>query len=551
MIKLILFIFILLILNNHNNQNNKQIEKDYIIIGSGPAGLQFGYFCEQFNLNYLILEKNNKSGSFFQIYPKHRKLISINKVHSKSKNAEFNLRHDWNSLLSKNSKIRLKKFSPDYYPHANDFVKYLNYFKKYYKINVKYNTNVKKIYKNNNKFIIKTNNRTYICKYLIVATGLFTMNIPDFIGNQYTENYENITLNKNKYKNKDIAIIGRGNSAFETANYLLDTANSIQIIGGKNKNAIKLAWQTHYVGDLRAVNNEFLDTYQLKSMNSLVESNINQVHVKKKNNKMIIINKSKAAELNMPKDGYDHIILCTGWKIDNTIFHENCKPFLIQNKVPKLTNTYESKNINNMFFIGTLMTNNERTNAGFIHGFRYLIEFMFNCLLEKNHNKELSFISIKKDRSLITNHVIKQINISSGIYQMFNVLADFIIIEKNKFKYYSNIPLDYGKNRFNNLDYMTITFEYNENYGGEMNYIQNDKNSTYVFGRNRGKSIKSKSTNNHDYSIHGNFLHPIVRYYKKNKLIDTFYFLENTNITFDHPIYHINAFKQFITKVVF
>jgi predicted flavoprotein YhiN len=99
-------------------------------------------------------------------------LISINKVHSKSKNDEFNLRHDWNSLLSKNSKIRLKKFSPDYYPHANDFVKYLNYFKKYYKINVKYNTNVKKIYKNNNKFIIKTNNRTYICKYLIVATGL-------------------------------------------------------------------------------------------------------------------------------------------------------------------------------------------------------------------------------------------------------------------------------------------------------------------------------------------------------------------------------------------
>ena len=44
---------------------------DYIIIGSGPAGLQAGYYLEKFNKDYLILEKSNSNGSFFKKYPIH------------------------------------------------------------------------------------------------------------------------------------------------------------------------------------------------------------------------------------------------------------------------------------------------------------------------------------------------------------------------------------------------------------------------------------------------------------------------------------------------
>ena len=40
------------------------------------------------------------SGNFFNVYPRHNQLISINKRHTGKSNVEFNLRHDWNSLLS-------------------------------------------------------------------------------------------------------------------------------------------------------------------------------------------------------------------------------------------------------------------------------------------------------------------------------------------------------------------------------------------------------------------------------------------------------------------
>ena len=37
---------------------------------------------------------------------------------------------------------------------------------------------------------------------------------------------------------------------------------------------LRLAWKTHYVGHLRAVNNNFLDTYQLKSQNAVLDGSM-------------------------------------------------------------------------------------------------------------------------------------------------------------------------------------------------------------------------------------------------------------------------------------
>ena len=43
-------------------------------------------------------------------------------------------------------------------------------------------------------------------------------------------------------------LVGRGNSGFETADNLLGATNFVHMMG---KTRLKLAWETHYVGDLR------------------------------------------------------------------------------------------------------------------------------------------------------------------------------------------------------------------------------------------------------------------------------------------------------------
>ena len=73
---------------------------DYCIIGAGPAGLQLGHFFLHAGWDYVIFERTNNVGSFFRHFPRHRRLISLNKRHVRhDATAEFAFRHDWNSLL--------------------------------------------------------------------------------------------------------------------------------------------------------------------------------------------------------------------------------------------------------------------------------------------------------------------------------------------------------------------------------------------------------------------------------------------------------------------
>lgn len=44
-----------------------------------------------------------------------------------STNKEFNLRHDWNSLISTNESLKMYHYSDDFYPNADTYVRLLYY----------------------------------------------------------------------------------------------------------------------------------------------------------------------------------------------------------------------------------------------------------------------------------------------------------------------------------------------------------------------------------------------------------------------------------------
>jgi len=88
------------------------------------------------------------------------------------------------------------------------------------------------------------------------------------IGSEYVEGYENQTLDRNQYEGQSVLILGRGNSAHEVAQHIIPATNYVHMLG---RSRVKLAWATHYVGDLRAINDGILDTYQLKALDGLFE----------------------------------------------------------------------------------------------------------------------------------------------------------------------------------------------------------------------------------------------------------------------------------------
>ena len=60
----------------------------YLIIGAGPAGLQLSYYLQDTGANYVTLERESAPGQFFRRFPRHRRLISLNKVHTRSTDPE-------------------------------------------------------------------------------------------------------------------------------------------------------------------------------------------------------------------------------------------------------------------------------------------------------------------------------------------------------------------------------------------------------------------------------------------------------------------------------
>ena len=73
---------------------------DCLVVGAGPAGLQLGHHLASAGRDYLILEAGAAPGTFFTTYPRHRQLISINKVHTGTDDPELNLRMDWRSVAT-------------------------------------------------------------------------------------------------------------------------------------------------------------------------------------------------------------------------------------------------------------------------------------------------------------------------------------------------------------------------------------------------------------------------------------------------------------------
>jgi hypothetical protein len=71
----------------------------YCIVGAGPGGIQLGHYMHQQSRDFIIFERQQIPSSFFARFPVHRQLISLNKRFTGRDNPEFNMRHDWNSLL--------------------------------------------------------------------------------------------------------------------------------------------------------------------------------------------------------------------------------------------------------------------------------------------------------------------------------------------------------------------------------------------------------------------------------------------------------------------
>nr|XP_027794538.1 FAD-dependent oxidoreductase domain-containing protein 2 isoform X3 [Marmota flaviventris] len=433
--------------------------RDYCVLGAGPAGLQMASFLQRAGRDYVVFERASAPGSFFTRYPRHRKLISINKRYTGKANAEFNLRHDWNSLLSHDPRLLFRHYSRAYFPDAGDMVRYLGDFADRLGLHVLYNTTITHVTLDKDQrawnghyfILIDQKGHTYQCSVLLVATGVSVPNQVDFPGSEYAEGYESVSVDPGDFVGQNVLILGRGNSAFETAENILGVTNFIHML---SRSRVRLSWATHYVGDLRAINNGLLDTYQLKSLDGLLESDLTDLAIVKDHEGRFHITlkffleetsaNQSADAIPLPQDdndnfamrvAYDRVIRCLGWRFDFSIFNQSLRLSSgseFSKKYPLIRASYESKGSRGLFILGTAShsVDYRKSAGGFIHGFRYTVRAVHRLLEHRHHG--VAWPSTELPITQLTNAIIRRVNEASGLYQMFSVLADVILLKEGK-----------------------------------------------------------------------------------------------------------------------
>lgn len=286
-------------------------EHKYCIVGAGPAGVQLGHFLYLAERDYIILERAPQAASWFSKFPIHRVLNYINRRFTRRANLEFNLRHDWNSLLGSEKTVGLfGSWSKDYWPSADTLVKYINAFAEpqVQAGKLRFRQTVLNVAACNHPDADQAHSTGFVCNYLLSVMNSSRTNdkscksddstdefrcradnveawqikcsvvimangqqkprqVKDWIDGLSTVSIPYSELDRfplESFENRSVLIVGGGNAAMETADALRDYVQDIQVLGRYEFPSRRMA-ETHYVGDLRGRRGTLHDAFYFKS----------------------------------------------------------------------------------------------------------------------------------------------------------------------------------------------------------------------------------------------------------------------------------------------
>jgi thioredoxin reductase len=500
----------------------------YLIVGAGPAGLQLSYFLERADADYLTLERADAPASFFRRYPRHRKLISLNKVHTGQDDPEISLRWDWNSLLNDAPDLLFPCYSREYFPSADDMVRYLADFQREHKLNVRFSTSVDRIERADDRFVVHAADQVFHAECLIMATGWGGPHIPDIPGIELATGYEDMPTDGEAFTDQRVLIIGKGNSAFETAQALLGHAAVLHLA---SPHPVRLAWTSKHPGDVRGQYGALLDSYWFKTLHGVLECDVDSIWRDGDTYKAAITYTLAEGEQALLE--YDAVLRCTGFRMDTGVFGASCRPELAPNgRIPAVGPDWQSANVDGLYFAGTLMQARDlkRASSAFIDGFRYNLRTLARLLAERYDHTPLGHASLRCDAETLTATMLERVNHSSALWTQFEYLCDVYVVDQatGRIRHYEDLPEDYAVERFaGEAHFYTVTLRWGRQEYGD------------VFAIRRHPTPERA----HESA----FLHPVVRRWRNRDMVAERHLLEDLRAEWRHPVRHVEPLRAFLT----
>ncbi|WP_214410479.1 NAD(P)-binding domain-containing protein [Sphaerisporangium fuscum] len=499
----------------------------YLIVGAGPAGVQLSYFLQRAGADYLTLERAEVPGSFFRHYPRHRRLISLNKVNIPDDDPEIALRWDWNSLLNDSPDLLFPKYSTEYFPCAEDLVRYLADFQREHDLNVRYGTSVDLVEKVDGRFVVHAGDEVFHAECLIMATGWGGPHIPDIPGIELATGYEELSTNGEDYTGKRVLVIGKGNAAFETAQAMLPHASVIHLA---SPSPVRLAWTTKHPGHVRGQYGAFLDSYWFKTLHGVLECEVDRIWREGEVFKAEITYTLAEGEKALLE--YDTVLRCTGFRMDTGVFDASCRPELAPNgRMPAIRPDFQSANVDGLYFAGTLMQARDfkRASSAFIDGFRYNLRTLAALLAERYEDVPLEVNVLPADPDALTTTILDRVNYSSALWTQFEYLCDVYVAGEpgGEIRHYADLPEDYAVERFAGSPLcFTVTLRW-----GRADY---------------GDVFAIKRHPVPDRAEESAFLHPVVKAWRHGEQVGERHLLEDLLAQWRDRVRHVEPLREFL-----
>jgi thioredoxin reductase len=433
----------------------EKTQYETIIIGAGPAGLQLAYYLQREGLDYLVLERGGAPAHRYESFPHSDTLLAVNQSHRTEDTYESILRSDWNSLLSSTDPYLFRAVSKGYRTGRKEFLQYMSSYAKRFSLKIRFNHEVKEVSKGDDgQYILRitdsTSSKVYRCKKLVVATGLSKANRPVCVDNTkvHPKHYSDFPVgyfrdpkHLEAFRNTSVCIVGNGNAAFELANLLTPYTSMITIHGTKERGR---AASTHYAGDLRSQSLIFHDTCLVQHRNRFTHNPytlvIDQPSEREPYTMSYLCSSSCSVKHPLCSDyRFDHVLFATGWKFDPTPFQFTI-PLTEDSRYPLIKSNYESVVHENLFCIGSLMhsLDYKRSSGGFLHGYRYLIEYFFHLHYDKKVEAD---VFKQNDFHSLAEHMLFKLNYTSAMLNMYGEMGDIFFYDtaKKEFVYFNHV----------------------------------------------------------------------------------------------------------------
>eukprot|EP00658_Telonema_sp_P-2_P006886 TRINITY_DN1258_c0_g1_i12.p1 TRINITY_DN1258_c0_g1~~TRINITY_DN1258_c0_g1_i12.p1 ORF type:complete len:598 (+),score=83.67 TRINITY_DN1258_c0_g1_i12:53-1846(+) len=218
----------LLVLLGAHMATGSALHHRYCIVGAGPAGLQLARLLHNSGRDYVVFERADAAGSFFERYPRSRVLNTAK--------AGPGLHLDRLSLFGHPDGDRDFEWAGD--GHAVGADAYRAYLQRFSRgLNVRYGKEVTVARDGggaSSDRLLLVEGGQHVCKVVVVAAGLSTPKAARSVtrGAEYLEDYSEVSYpDPSLYTNQTVCVLGNGQSAVETAAHAARSATAVRVIG--------------------------------------------------------------------------------------------------------------------------------------------------------------------------------------------------------------------------------------------------------------------------------------------------------------------------------